>query len=128
MAAEREIPLAVLMRYFRVPTGPLPVDYPGREVLLGSRITNISVSGVFVSTQKPLAEGTELAISFRLPNGTTDINVDTVVRWCKTKESKHKDQDLGMGMGLEFTRIARKDLKAVQKFVKEFLTRMRKGG
>lgn len=127
MVAEREIPLAVLMRYFRVPTGALPVDYPGREILLGSRITNISVSGVFVSTQKPLSEGSELTISFRLPGSNIDIKADAIVRWRKTKEqAKRAGQDESTGMGLEFTRIAKKDQNAVEKFVKDFLLRMRK--
>lgn len=128
MSGEREIPLAVLMRYFRVPTGSLPVDYPGREILLGSRITNLSVTGVFVSTQKPLPEGSELSISFRLPNNGVEIKADAVVRWRRTREqAKRAGLEETSGMGLEFVRISKRDQKAVEKFVKDFLTRMRKG-
>ena len=127
MAAEREIPLQVLMRYFRVPTGDIAVDYPGRELMLGSRITNISVNGVFIRTQKPLQIGAELLIELRLPGSTSDIRAGTIVRWRATPAEAKKAPGGTSGMGLEFNKISRKDQKAIEKFVKDFLVKMRKG-
>ena len=50
-----EIPIAVLSRYFRVPSRQvIAADYPGRDVLLKSRVTNISNNGVFISTPNPM--------------------------------------------------------------------------
>ncbi len=127
MAREREIPLAVLMRYFRVPTAEWPVDYPGRELLFGSCITNLSVSGVFIKTRRPLAEGSELTIAFRLPGSEQSITAEAVVRWCKHADphARRGEADQG-GMGLEFINISRRDQKAIERFVKSFLVRMRK--
>ncbi len=122
MARERMIPLQVLMRYFRVPTGDLPVDYPGRELLLGSRITNVSMHGVFVRTKKPLAQGAELVIRFRLPGSKDDIRARTVVRWSQRPEGRGKDG----GMGLEFVDLERTEQKVIEKFVKGFIEKMRK--
>jgi uncharacterized protein (TIGR02266 family) len=116
---ERAVPISVLMRYFRVPVGELPVDYPGRELLLGSRITNISISGVFIRTNKPLPEKSELAIGFRLPGGRTDIKTQAVVRW--------RSSGRGAGMGLEFLSISKKDQKLIETYVRAFLKRMRQG-
>jgi len=119
MAAEAEIPLSVLARYFRVPTRDIAVDYPGREVLLGSAITNVSVNGVYVRTPRPLPEGTSLAIAFTLPGEKRMVRADTVVRWSVAGDAG------GRGMGLEFTRIAKRDQRAVERFVRAFIERMR---
>ncbi len=123
---EREVPLAVLIRYFRVPTADIPVDYPGREVLLGSRITNISVTGVFVRTNKPLEMGAQVEIAFRLPESERLIRCKSVVRWRSFPRAQGGEGD-APGMGLEFSNIKRRDQKAVEKFVRDFLLRMRKG-
>ncbi len=113
-----QIPISALMRYFRVPTGELPVDYPGREMLLGSRITNVSTSGVFIRTKKPLTEGARVELSFRLPSAKRDIRATAVVRWVKPGHQG--------GMGLEFVALERRDERAIEAFVRNFLKRMRR--
>jgi uncharacterized protein (TIGR02266 family) len=114
---EAQIPINVLMRYFRVPTADLPVDYPGRELMLGSNITNISVNGAYIRTERPLAEGTELEISFRLPERKQAIRTGAVVRW--------RQKGRQSGMGLEFKGLRPADQRAIAAFVRAFLKRMR---
>ncbi|MEO0813241.1 MAG: TIGR02266 family protein, partial [Myxococcota bacterium] len=115
----------VLANYFRVPyRGGIPVDYPGRDVLLQSRITNISKNGVFVVTGNPLPKGSQFEISFQIPGTKQPVTAECVVRWSNEDE----DEKGIRGMGLEFTQISRKDRKAVERMVKEFLTEMRKKG
>ena len=128
MAVKQEIPIAVLVQYFRVPTGDVPVDYPGREVLLGSRITNISNTGVFIRTSNPLPKGTELDIAFHLPNVKTEIKATVVVRWSSEIElsADKPHRNAAVGMGLEYVHISPRHRKLVIKFIEDFLSRMRK--
>jgi uncharacterized protein (TIGR02266 family) len=123
-----EVPIAVLMQYFRVPTGDLPVDYPGREVLLGSRITNISTTGMFIRTGNPLPKGTELDCVFTLPGSREALRVRVVVRWSSAIDLAEKpDPAAPTGMGVEFKAVSRKHRKIIHTFVEEFLARMRHG-
>lgn len=120
-----EVPIPVLANYFRVPyPGGIPVDYPGRDVLLQSRITNISKNGVFVVTANPLPQGSQFEIHFQVPGTQQSIRAECVVRW----SSEAKGGGSPSGMGLEFTRIARKDRKTVDRMIKDFLTEMRRKG
>lgn len=119
-----EVPIPVLANYFRVPyRGGIPVDYPGRDVLLQSRITNISKNGVFVVTGNPLPVGSQFAITFQIPETKEAVSAECVVRW-STEDDQERDV---RGMGLEFVRIARKDRKALERMIKDFLTGMRRG-
>ena len=120
---KNEVPLSVLVQYFRVPTGDIPVDYPGREVLLGSRITNISKTGVFIRTTNPLPKEATTEISFSLPGSKAEIRAAVIVRWSSAGQ---KDSDTP-GMGVEFTKISGRNRKAIERFVEEFVARMRRG-
>ena len=126
MPLEAEIPLPVLVRYFRVPTRDIPIDYPGREMLLGSAITNLSLNGVFVRTASPLSEGTRLDVTFHLPGVKRTIAAKTLVRWSAPAASGRRGEPVGMG--LEFTKIAKVDHKAVEHYVRAFIERMRGDG
>lgn len=130
MSVKSEVPVAVLMQYFRVPTGDLVVDYPGRGVLLGSSITNLSTTGVFIRTANPLPKGTELEIVFSLPGSRAKITAQSVVRWSSevdVADTTMHDLSMPSGMGLEFVKISSKHRKLIHAFVEDFLTRIRKG-
>jgi uncharacterized protein (TIGR02266 family) len=121
-----EIPIAVLSRYFRVPSRQvIAADYPGRDVLLKSRVTNISNNGVFISTPNPMPRGAEFDVTFTLPDSKAPITATCVVRW-STANANDGSPVFSQGMGLEFVKIARKDKKAIEKYIREFLTTMRK--
>lgn len=119
-----EVPIPVLANYFRVPyRGGIPIDYPGRDMLLQSRITNVSKNGVFVVTRNPLPKGSQFEVSFQLPGTSRPIQAECVVRW--STDSAAEGRRGVTGMGLEFTRIARKDRKSLEKLVKEFIADIR---
>ncbi len=123
------IPVHELSRYFRVPARGIAVDYPGREILLQSRITNISSRGVFVRTRRPFLVGTRISIAFCLPTADRAINATTVVRWSTASQpnERPKGVEIADGMGLEFVRIARPDRKAIERYIENFIVRMRSG-
>ncbi len=121
-----EIPIAVLSRYFRVPSRQfIAPDYPGRDVLLKSRITNISNNGVFISTPNPMPRGSEFDVSFTLPDQKSPITATCIVRW-STGKANDEAGAFAQGMGLEFVKITRKDKKAIERYIRDFLTAMRK--
>jgi uncharacterized protein (TIGR02266 family) len=120
------VPLAELTRYFRVPSNGIAVDYPGREILLGSRITNLSINGVFINTRSPFAKGIPVQISFRLPGVERAINAACMVRWSTASNPAERPADYDLdGMGLEFTDISRRDRKAIMEYITAFLNRIR---
>ena len=122
----RQIPLRELSRYFRVPSRGLPVDYPGREILLASRITNISNNGVFICTRSPFAKGSRVQISFRLPEVDHLITASCVVKWSTASSPTKRPPDYELeGMGLAFSKISRRDRRAIQDYIAAFLERMR---
>lgn len=128
MAAEKTepIPIKELSRYFRVPSRGIPVDYPGREVMLRSRITNISSNGVFIHTATPFAAGSTVEITFQLPTLKTPIRATCVVRWSTAGNVVEPPGVVDPeGMGLEFTKISRRSKKAVERYIEEYLTRIR---
>ena len=119
-----EIPIAVLSRYFRVPSRVfIAADYPGRDVLLKSRVTNISNNGVFISTPNPMPRGSEFDVSFALPDQKSAITATCIVRWSTGKNDE--SSSFAQGMGLEFVKITRKDKKAIERYIRDFLTSMR---
>jgi hypothetical protein len=124
---KKQIPIKELSRYFRVPSRGIPVDYPGREILLASRITNISLTGVFIRTKSPFATASRIAIGFCLPTASRAINAECVVRWSTASHPSKRPagyEDVE-GMGLEFTKISRADKNAIENYIEGFLQRMR---
>ena len=122
-----EIPISVLSRYFRVPSRQfIAADYPGRDVLLKSRVTNISNNGIFVSCNNPMPRGSEFEVTFQVPGEKTPMKVLCVVRWSTVTAQEEGGPTAAQGMGLEFVKIGRKEKKAIEKYIRGFLTTMRK--
>lgn len=123
-----EIPISILSRYFRVPyKDGIAIDYPGRDMLLKSRITNLSSNGVFVTTRNPLPRGSVFDVTFTVPGQDKPMTATCIVRWSTEVEGALADLRRGTrGMGLEFVKIQKKDKKALERYIKEFLSRMRK--
>jgi len=62
-----------------------------------SRVRDLSIGGVFVSTTAPPAIGTVVKLLFALPEG--EVRVEGIVRYADSKK----------GMGVEFTRMGTGD-------------------
>jgi len=62
-----------------------------------SRVRDLSIGGVFVSTHAPPAVGATVKLLFSLPEG--EVRVEGIVRYADTKK----------GMGVEFTRVGTAD-------------------
>jgi uncharacterized protein (TIGR02266 family) len=114
-----------LAKFFRVPL-LMPVDYDGRELLLQSRIANISQHGVFISTPKPLAVGTPLELRFQVPGERELMVCKGVVRWSRgSPQATRPVSGKSLGMGVEFVGLTRKQHKVLADFIARFIAEMR---
>ena len=75
---------------------------------------DISEGGVFVSTHVLLPLGTELTLTFALPEGH-EVTTAGVVRWLSDPQAQ---QDAGTpGMGIQFRALRSTDLSVIREFV-----------
>ncbi len=76
--------------------------------------TNISTGGMFLKSDEPLAEGTDLTLRFALPYKEENIQVDArVVRSQKSRPGFLYPS----GMGIKFTALEAKSKDAIQEFI-----------
>lgn len=72
---------------------------------------DVSAGGLFVATYQKLAVGTEVTLSFVLPDGTP-ITTEGEVRW--TRDPGNEDSKPGIGVA--FKSLSERDLGAIQRF------------
>lgn len=100
------VPLRIKIDYFKNP-GVFLYDY--------SR--NVGRGGIFVETEKPFQPGTELNLSFVLPDQNEPIEVKGKVVWVHEKSAK--DFRGVPGMGVQFDNPQGKNKEALDKFFRE---------
>jgi uncharacterized protein (TIGR02266 family) len=77
----------------------IPVDSAGLNKKAQNLITNISTTGLFISTKSPIPEGEKLDMQFTLPEKKGKLKVSGVVAWSRSKGENP-------GIGVEFTNLA----------------------
>lgn len=68
---------------------------------------DLSSGGIFISTPDPLANGTEVMISFKTPDDET-VEIKGIVKWTADNNEK-------IGMGIEFVNLSENVRKHVMK-------------
>ena len=84
---------------------PVNTDVDGAEVAFVA--TNISLGGMFCTTDVKIAYGTELKVRFRLPALKEDTTCPMTVRWLKPD-----------GIGLQFGSLRALEVWALNQFFK----------
>ena len=79
------------------------VQYEGAGILAETRLSDISLSGVFIDALSPLPEGATLKLTFDLPRGQR-VTAEGVVVHSQPR----------IGMGVEFTNLKPEDAKLIQ--------------
>jgi len=82
------------------------VQYEGAGVRAETRISDISLSGVFIDALTPLPEGVTLSLVFTLPGGLR-VATDGVVVQSQPR----------IGMGVAFTNLKPEDAKLIQEAI-----------
>lgn len=99
-----------LRRYNRAPLDCALEFVPkgGKQPVKG-RSKDISLGGMFVLTEAPLAFGVELVIHITLPGQKSAFALPAVVRWSRT----------GEGMGVQFGLLGARETHAITELTKE---------
>ncbi|MGE0786869.1 MAG: TIGR02266 family protein [Sandaracinaceae bacterium] len=115
------------------PAAPLPdgeaerrgADRSTLEVAIGlegdnrfytGKTGDLSAGGLFVATQTPLAVGTELVLSFVLPDGYR-VSAHAVVAWVRAP--RYRPDELPVGMGIRFEALDERDRRAIEHFLEQ---------
>jgi len=77
---------------------------------------DISEGGIFLATYDLVDRGTEMAVSFTLPDGHL-VSCTGVVRWIR--EHNDATPDVYPGMGVQFTDLSAEDRQAIDGFLKQ---------
>ncbi len=80
------------------------VEEATADIFLGNRITNISRGGIFIEGARPLPIGSEVDLSFTLPESEQTIQARGRVVW--SYDLKQGTSHLVLGSGIKFTAIA----------------------
>lgn len=106
----------------RVPTH-LPAEYrcgngdSGRCV-----VANLSATGAFMSTLKPLEPGAEITIAFAIPDGPS-IRTTALVIWVNESSGNGKKSSYSRGMGVIFRRMQLGLQLALERYIEKELER-----
>jgi hypothetical protein len=87
---------------------PLSVTWRSDGPSRVSIVRDLSISGIFVCTERPLKRGARIQLLFSLPGG--GVRVDGVVRHTLP----------GQGMGVEFTYVARRDYTRMREVIRRW--------
>ena len=99
-----------LRRYNRAPLDcALEFVAKGGKQPVGGRAKDISLGGMFVLTEAPLAFGVELVIHITLPGQKSAFAFPAVVRWSRA----------GEGMGVQFGLLGARETHAITELTKE---------
>jgi uncharacterized protein (TIGR02266 family) len=82
------------------------------DVLTYSTARNVSDGGLFISTPDPIAPGTEIELSLKLPDGEF-VNITGIVRWTKDES----DDGEPAGMGIEFETLSDENSSKVRSLI-----------
>ncbi|OGP81805.1 MAG: hypothetical protein A2Y95_00525 [Deltaproteobacteria bacterium RBG_13_65_10] len=82
-------------------------------------ISNVSSSGAFLSTSKPLPEGTEFSVVFAIPGGPS-VRIIALVIWVNDRDVAAKTK-YSRGMGVLFRGLSAGLYKALDQYVKNEL-------
>lgn len=80
-----------------------------------TRISNISLGGVFIDTSVPFPIGTYIELDFTIPGKPGTIHAEGIVKWSNGEHNAN----LPVGMGIEFLRVSTPSRSAIVNYVEE---------
>ncbi len=92
----------------------IDVGLEGDNTFFTGRTGDLSKGGVFVATDEPLPVGTELLVTFVLPDGYR-VRCDGEIAWVRAP--RYRPDELPAGMGIRFVRLSSRDEHAIAHFL-----------
>jgi type IV pilus assembly protein PilZ len=101
----------------RVPI-QLLVDYRSNGSYLFDFCQNLGTGGVFIETERPLTQGSEVELTFTIPDSKETVHAKGHVIWVqKPVIGRH---DLTPGMGVQFSDCSPSQRKLLEDFVTRY--------
>lgn len=94
----------------------MEVPLEGDTTFFTGRTGELDKGGLFVGTDEPLPVGTEVLLSFVLPDGH-QVRVDAVIAWVRAP--RYRQGQLPAGMGVRFRSLAPSDAEAIARYLEK---------
>jgi uncharacterized protein (TIGR02266 family) len=92
----------------------LTVDLRTKYIYTTGSVLNVSPNGLFIKTQTPLPEGSELELITHLPTQKKPLTFKGVVRWVRKTPSGSLPAGMGIQLVFPNERQMKKFFKAIQ--------------
>ncbi|SMF54930.1 TIGR02266 family protein [Pseudobacteriovorax antillogorgiicola] len=102
----QRIPIQLLVDY-RSPNGSYLFDF----------CRDLGTGGVFIETSKPLDMGSEVKLTFTLPDSKETLEASGKVIWVQTALP---EKDLASGMGVQFDEFSADQRKTMENFIERY--------
>lgn len=96
----------------------LLVDYKADGSYLFDFCRDLGEGGVFIETKTPKKQGSELELTFTIPDSKETLNTKGTVIW--VQEPVEGRKDLVAGMGIQFKSFDTKSRKTLEEFVHRY--------
>lgn len=90
------------------------VGLEGANRFYTGKTGDLSQGGLFIATDTPLLVGTELVLSFVLPDGYR-VSAEATVAWVRAP--RYRPHELPAGMGVRFDALSAEDHRAIEHFL-----------
>jgi type IV pilus assembly protein PilZ len=104
----------------RIPV-QLLVDYRSDGNYLFDFCKDLGAGGVFIQTEKPLAHGSEIELTFTIPDSKETLHTKGKVIW--VQNAIEGRTDLCPGMGVQFTAFESESRKILKDFIDRYALR-----
>ena len=102
----------------------LLVDYKADGNYLFDFCKDLGEGGVFIETKNPKKQGSELELTFTIPDSKQTLSTKGKVIW--VQEPIEGRQDLTPGMGIQFESFDSNDRKTLEEFVRRYSSHISK--
>ena len=102
----------------------LLVDYKADGNYLFDFCKDLGEGGVFIETKNPKKQGSELELTFTIPDSKQTLSTKGKVIW--VQQPIEGRQDLTPGMGIQFEAFNANDRKTLEEFVRRYSSHISK--
>ncbi len=101
----------------RVPI-QLLVDYKADGHYLFDFCRDLGTGGVFIETKQPLSTGSEIELTFTIPDSKETLRAKGKVIWSQAEVSGR--DNVNVGMGVQFTKFSEAQRKTLDDFINRY--------
>ncbi len=101
----------------RVPI-QLLVDYKAEGHYLFDFCRDLGTGGVFIETKSPLNSGSEIELTFTIPDSKETLRTKGRVIWSQAPIANRSD--VNVGMGIQFTQFSDSQRKILDDFIRRY--------